>query len=68
MLLLSPHELHGVNDNVIPIGFARATVAALKANGSTAELHELPSTAHQFTDAMGADLLAHLREQVSKQL
>jgi len=57
------YALHGDSDDVIPVEYARATVAAFRAAGGTAELHELPGVAHRWWP-MRDDVIAHLRAAV----
>jgi phospholipase/carboxylesterase len=54
------YALHGTDDRVIPIYFARATVAAFRDSGGKAELREFAGTGHTITPAMHADLVAHI--------
>jgi phospholipase/carboxylesterase len=68
---LWPHEhqpsapvyaLHGTDDPVVPLMFARATVAAFRANGGVAELREFAGVHHEVTPEMRADVLAHVED------
>ena len=54
------YALHGAADQTIAIAYARATIAAFKANGAIAELHEFPGAGHTLTAEMRNDLVAHV--------
>jgi phospholipase/carboxylesterase len=54
------YALHGTDDDVIPVYFARATVAAFRDSGGKAELREFAATGHTITPAMHADLVTHI--------
>ena len=51
---------HGTADDVVPIVLARETVAAFRAAGATAELHEEPGVAHRWWP-MRDEIIAHVR-------
>jgi phospholipase/carboxylesterase len=55
------YALHGTEDPVVPVLFARATVAAFRANGGVAELREFVGVRHEVTPQMRADVLAHMQ-------
>jgi phospholipase/carboxylesterase len=59
------YAVHGTADDSIEIGLARDTVAAFRAAGGTAELHELPGVAHDLMPARD-DVVAHLRAAVTR--
>jgi phospholipase/carboxylesterase len=58
------YGLHGTSDEVVDISNARSTIAAFRARGATAELHEFAGVGHDMPAAMRDDLLAHIRAAV----
>ena len=54
---------HGVDDRRISIDHARESIAALKAAGSDATLHEYPGVGHTITPAMFEQLIQLVRER-----
>jgi phospholipase/carboxylesterase len=54
------YALHGTGDNRIDIEAAREAIAAFKAVGATAELHEFDGVGHTITPAMRDDLVTHV--------
>jgi len=55
------YALHGTADNRISIDASREAIAAFKAVGATAELHEFAGIGHTITPAMRDDLISHVR-------
>jgi len=60
------YALHGSDDHVIDIDAARAAIAAFKAAGAPAELHEFAGTGHTISPAMRDDLVNHVRAVVDQ--
>lgn len=54
------YALHGAADEIIEVARARQTVAAFRAAGATAELHEFPATGHTISAAMRDELFARV--------
>ena len=52
--------LHGTTDDVVPVDYARATVADFKKAGATAELSEYPGVGHVISPKMKEDLFARI--------
>jgi phospholipase/carboxylesterase len=59
------YALHGTDDPVVPLLFARATVAAFRANGGRAELREFAGVHHEVTPEMREDVLAHVESAIA---
>jgi phospholipase/carboxylesterase len=59
------YAMHGADDDVIPVNYARATVDAFRRQGDTAELHEFSGVGHTITPAMRADLWAHIHSALT---
>jgi phospholipase/carboxylesterase len=53
---------HGSRDELVPLEGARATVAAFRAAGGTAELREYPHLGHRVSLALVRDAMAKLAE------
>jgi predicted esterase len=53
------YALHGSDDPVIDVAYARRAVAAFREDGARAELHELPG-GHVISPEMRADLYARV--------
>jgi phospholipase/carboxylesterase len=53
--------MHGADDDVIGVAWARATIAAFTADGAVAELREFPGVGHRLTPEMLAELTARVR-------
>jgi phospholipase/carboxylesterase len=55
------YALHGTADDTIGIDASREAIAAFKAVGATAELHEFSGVGHTIAPAMRDDLVSHVR-------
>jgi phospholipase/carboxylesterase len=56
------YALHGTDDSVVSVQWARSTIADLRAAGGSAELREFPGAGHGITEEMQRDLFAHVAE------
>jgi phospholipase/carboxylesterase len=57
---------HGTADNLVPIDFARRTIAALAAAGYDASLEEYAEVGHTVSSAMQRDALAVIDAAVAR--
>jgi predicted esterase len=58
------YALHGTDDSKVSVGWARQTIADLRAAGGFAELREFPGAGHRIDDEMQRDLFAHVAEAI----
>ena len=58
------YALHGTEDVTIGIDASREAIAAFKAVGGTAELHEFAGTGHTITPAMREELVRQVRAAI----
>jgi phospholipase/carboxylesterase len=62
------YALHGANDELIEVAFARSTVAAFKEEGAIAELREFAGVGHSVTPPMREELFRRLRAAIESEL
>jgi phospholipase/carboxylesterase len=58
------YALHGTDDDVVPVTWARSAIAAFRRQGGTAELRAFPGIGHTVTPEIREDLWAHVRAAI----